>query len=70
MVFHISKGHYGATPLDDLSFAVVALTPGAMIEGNWTVGIIVDDRASKAQLDAIATIASGKAGGPMAVLVP
>lgn len=70
MVFHTTKGHHGATSLDDLSFAVAAWTPGAMIEGNWTVGIIIDDRANDAQRDAIAAIASGKAGGPMAALEP
>ena len=70
MVFHITKGHHGGTSLDDLSFAVAAWTPGAMIEGDWTVGIIIDDRADVAQRDAIAAIASGKGGGPMAGLAP
>ncbi len=70
LVFHVDKGHFGATTLDDLSFVVAARTPGAMIDGNWTVGLIVDDRASDAQREAIAAIASGKSGGPMAVVVP
>ena len=68
MVYHVAKGHFGATALDDLSFAVVAQTPGPMIEGNWTVGLIVDERANDAQRDALTAIATGKAGGPMAVL--
>ncbi|MEM7022541.1 MAG: DUF1326 domain-containing protein [Pseudomonadota bacterium] len=70
MVFQVTKGHYGGTALDGLSFVVVALTPGPMIEGNWTVGLIVDERASDTQRDALAAIASGEAGGPMAVLAP
>lgn len=68
MAFQITKGHHGATALDGLCFAVVARTPGPMIEGNWTVGLIVDDRASDAQREAVTAIASGDAGGPMAVL--
>jgi hypothetical protein len=68
LVFHVAKGHHGATTLDDLAFAVVAHTPGPMIEGNWTAGVIVDERASDAQRDALTDIATGKAGGPMAVL--
>jgi hypothetical protein len=68
LVFHVTKGHFGATRLDDLSFVVVAETPGAMIEGNWTVGLIVDQRADEAQRTALTDIASGQAGGPMAVL--
>jgi hypothetical protein len=39
-----------------------------MGKGNWSVGLIVDERASDQQRDAIAAIASGQAGGPMAPL--
>jgi hypothetical protein len=39
-----------------------------MGKGNWSVGLIVDDRASGEQRDAVAAIASGAAGGPMAAL--
>lgn len=70
MAFHIRTGRFGEVSLDDLSFVVAAHTPGAMVEGNWTVGFIVDDRASEAQRDAIVTIASGGAGGPMAAVAP
>ena len=41
-----------------------------MIEGNWTVGVIVDERASTQQREALTAIASGQAGGPMAALGP
>jgi hypothetical protein len=41
-----------------------------MIEGNWTVGVIVDERASAPQRDALTAIASGQGGGPMAALGP
>ena len=43
-------------------------TPEAMAKGNWSVGVIVDDRATAQQRDAIVSIASGAAGGPMAAL--
>jgi hypothetical protein len=68
LAFHVTKGHFGATALDDLSFVVAAQTPGPMIDGNWTAGLIVDERANDAQRDALTEIATGKAGGPMAVL--
>jgi len=68
LVFHVAKGKFGATALDDLAFVVAAETPGAMIDGNWTVGLIVDERASEEQRDALTAIATGSAGGPMAVL--
>lgn len=68
MAFHIDRGTFGSLPLDSLGFIVVARTPEAMGKGNWQVGIVVDDRASSEQRDAIGAIASGAAGGPMAAL--
>ncbi len=37
LVFQVSRGQYGSTTLDGLSFAVLLHTPGPMIAGNWTV---------------------------------
>jgi hypothetical protein len=68
--FHVDQGRFGAVKLDGLAFAVVGFTPGVMGEGNWKVGLIVDERASGEQQQAIAAIASGQAGGPMAALAP
>ena len=45
-------------------------TPAWRISGGWTVGLVVDDRATPQQRDALTTIASGQAGGPMAALGP
>ena len=70
LVFNIERGQYGPTKLDGLSFAVLLHTPGPMIQGNWTVGVVVDERASGEQRDAITAIASGQAGGPMAAVGP
>jgi hypothetical protein len=68
MAFQVDRGTYGNVSLDGLGFVVLGFTPEAMGKGNWSVGIIVDDRASVEQRDAIAAIASGAAGGPMAAL--
>jgi hypothetical protein len=68
MAFQIDRGSYGTVSLDGLGFIVLGLTPEAMGKGNWSVGVIADDRASTEQRDAIAAIASGAAGGPMAAL--
>jgi len=70
LVFHVERGSHGTTKLDGLSFAVLLHTPGAMIAGNWTVGVIVDERANAEQREALATIGSGQGGGPMAALAP
>jgi hypothetical protein len=67
-VFHIDKGNSDGLKLDGLNFAVIGHTPDIMGKGNWSVGLIVDDRASADQKQAITTIASGQAGGPPAIL--
>jgi hypothetical protein len=68
MAFQIDRGTYGAVPLDGLGFIVLGWTPEAMGKGNWSVGVIADERASAEQRDALGAIASGAAGGPMAAL--
>lgn len=70
LVFNVQRGRFGSTQLDGLSFAVLLHTPGPMIQGGWTVGLVVDERASKEQREALTTIASGQGGGPMAALAP
>jgi len=70
LVFHIERGTHGTTSLDGLNFAVLLHTPGPMGAGNWTVGLIVDERATAAQREAIVAIGSGQSGGPMAAVGP
>ncbi len=66
----IGKGEKDGVKLDGLAFMVVLHSPGAMIDGNMKVGLIVDENADDAQTAAIAAIATGEAGGPMANLAP
>ena len=68
MAFQIEKGAFGGVSLDRLAFIVLGFTPEAMGKGNWSVGLIADERASAEQQEAIVAIASGGAGGPMAAL--
>lgn len=70
LVFHVERGTHGPTTLDGLNFAVLLHTPGPMIAGNWTVGVIVDERATAAQREGLAAIGSGQGGGPMGALGP
>lgn len=70
MAFQIERGSFGSVKLDGLAFIVLGLTPEEMGKGNWSVGVITDARATAEQKDAIVTIASGQAGGPMAALSP
>jgi hypothetical protein len=70
LTMHIDKGAKDGVKLDGLSFVVMMHSPGVMADGNITVGLIVDDKASDEQVEAISAIATGSAGGPMAALGP
>jgi hypothetical protein len=56
----ITKGHFGPTKLDGLAFAAVVDFPGALHEGNGTMQVIVDERATPEQREALFNILSGK----------
>src|SRR5215470_4910683 len=70
MGFSVDKGDFDGTSLAGRRAILLCLTPGEMIDGNWQVGLIVDDGASDKQRDALAAIMSGQAGGPFAGLAP
>jgi hypothetical protein len=70
ITMRIDKGQKDGVKLDGLSFIVLMHSPKAMAEGNIAVGLIIDERATDQQVDAIGAIASGAAGGPMAALAP
>jgi hypothetical protein len=68
MAFQVERGSYDTVSLDGLGFIVLGFTPEEMAKGNWSVGLITDERASAEQRDAITAIASGSAGGPMSMV--
>jgi hypothetical protein len=68
MAMQVERGSFGDVPLNGLAFIVLGMTPEEMGKGNWSIGLVIDERATAAQRDAITAIASGAAGGPMAPL--
>jgi len=64
--FHIEDGTSGATPLAGLNLGLLLEVPGPMEQGNWTLGLYVDERASDAAAAALGDIFTGRAGGPIA----
>ncbi len=68
--FHIDQGAYGDVTLDGLNAALIARTPGPMIEGNWTAALYVDERADARQQEALGAIFTGQAGGVMGSFAP
>ena len=52
------------------TLALIADTPKVMTEGNWRVGIFVDEDASDEQMDKLTAVFGGQKGGPMAGVAP
>lgn len=55
----IDRGHHGHTKLDGLRFAGIFSWPGAIHEGKGQVVVIIEERATPAQRDALLRILSG-----------
>ena len=70
LAWHIDSGEVDGTDVSDLSVVLVLDTPRQMSEGNWRVGMFMDERASDEQAQKLGDIFSGQMGGPMANLVP
>lgn len=64
MVYRVERGHHLDVRLDGLKFALVIRSKRVMSDGDWVLGVVVDETASEPQRQALAEIASGKAGGP------
>jgi hypothetical protein len=59
MAVEIDEGHHGAVKLDGLRFVVVTEFPRAIHEGHGTGLVIIDERASAPQREALLRIAAG-----------
>ena len=70
LVFAIEDGVIDGTDVGGLTVAAIADTPKVMTDGNWKLGVFIDERASDEQLDKLVGVFSGQMGGPMAGLAP
>ena len=70
LVFNLSQGEIEGVDVSGLKVAAIADTPKVMTEGNWRLGVFVDDGASDEQFDKLVQVFGGQLGGPMAALAP
>ena len=70
LVFDIADGNIEGTDVSGLTIAAVADTPKVMTEGNWKVGVFVDERADDEQMEKLIAVFTGQKGGPMEAVVP
>lgn len=70
LVFNIQRGEVEGTDIAGRRVAVIADTPKVMTDGNWRLGVYVDDGASDEQFDKLVKVFGGQLGGPMGALAP
>ena len=70
LVFNIHEGEIEGTDVDGIKVAAIADTPKVMTDGNWRLGMFIDERATDEQADKLTAVFGGQLGGPMAGLVP
>jgi hypothetical protein len=70
LVFKISDGEIEGTDVSGLTVAAVADTPKVMTEGNWRLGVFLDEKASDEQAEKLGAVFGGQLGGPMEALGP
>ena len=70
LVFHVKEGEVEGVDVSGLTVAAVADTPKVMTDGNWRLGVFVDEDASDEQTEKLVQVFSGQLGGPMGALAP
>lgn len=68
LAYHYDKGHINDIDVSGLTLALVCRIPGNVLQGNWKVAALVDNKATPAQKEAILAVHTGKLGGPIADL--
>jgi len=70
LVFSIAEGEIEGTDVSGRVVVVIADTPKVMTEGNWRLGLFVDEHATDEQVEKLTAVCGGQKGGPMAALAP
>jgi hypothetical protein len=70
LAYHVDSGEINGVDVSGLSFALFLDTPPVMSDGNWRVGVYLDEAASDGQAEQLGAVLSGQLGGPPAMLGP
>ncbi|HEX6490637.1 MAG TPA: DUF1326 domain-containing protein [Gaiellaceae bacterium] len=70
LAYHVERGEVDGLDVSERTVVLVADAPGQMSDGNWRVGVIIDDGASQEQMQALGSVFGGEQGGPPALLAP
>jgi hypothetical protein len=70
LAFNVHEGDIEGVDIAGRKVVAIADTPKVMTEGNWRLGMFVDDQATDEQFDKLVKVFGGQLGGPMAMLAP
>ena len=70
LAFQISEGEIEGTDVSGCKAVFIIDTPKVMTDGNWKLGVFIDDSATDEQAEKLTSVFTGQLGGPMAALAP
>ena len=70
LVFKVAEGDVEGTDVGGLTVVAVGDAPQVMTDGNWRLGLYIDDKASDDQAAKLGAVFGGQLGGPMEGLAP
>ena len=70
LAFSIHEGSIDGTDVSGLKVVAIIDTPKVMTEGNWRLGVFVDEHATDEQMEKLVGVFGGQLGGPMAGIAP
>ena len=70
LAFSIRDGDIEGTDVSGLKVVAIIDTPKVMTDGNWRLGVFVDEHATDEQMEKLVGVFGGQLGGPMAGIAP
>ena len=70
MAFEVERGDIEGVDVSGTTFVLVGDAPPNMTDGNWKVGVVVDEGASEEQVASLGRVLTGELGGPPAAIGP
>jgi hypothetical protein len=70
LVFEIDSGEIEGVDVSGLTVAAIGDTPRVMSEGDWRLGVLMDEKATDEQAERLGAVFGGQLGGPMEALGP
>jgi hypothetical protein len=68
IAYHFDRGTVRGVDVSGLTVVSTVHIPGNIFDGNWKQVLLIDDKASDEQYDALVEMMTGKLGGPLADL--